>query len=129
MITHARDAQRDRYEELKHRIDEGDEAKPSRWSTRSDARTRRVAELEDREAQLAEAREALNRMSAEAGASTAKDEQHAAALEDVSGSSSLIGRAPRSPLREEAESRADLAAQSSDINVDDCPRGAPGRHL
>ena len=83
-LRDARDAQRDRYEELKQRIDEGDEAQAialEHAERRADAAS---AELEDREAQLAEAREALNRMSAEAGASTAKDEQHAAALEDVS---------------------------------------------
>ena len=84
-LRDARDAQRDRYEELKQRIDEGDEAQAialEHAERRADAAS---AELEDREAQLSEAREALNRMSAEAGMSTAKDEQHAAALEDVSG--------------------------------------------
>jgi len=119
-LRDARDAQRDRYEELKHRIDEGDEASAlalEHAERRADAVT---AELEDREAQLAEAREALNRMSAEAGASTAKDEQHAAALEDVS--RQLV--VAREKLRE-AESRADLAAQSSDISTSTTALAAP----
>ena len=51
-------------------------------------------------------------MSAEAGASTAKDEQHAAALEDVSRQLVIA----REKLRE-AEGRAELAAQSSDIST------------
>ena len=59
-------------------------------------------------------------MSAEAGASTAKDEQHAAALEDVS--RQLV--VAKEKLRE-AESRADLAAQSSDISTSTTALAAP----
>ena len=119
-LRDARDAQRDRYEELRQRIDEGDEAQAialEHAERRADAAS---AELEDREAQLAEAREALNRMSTEAGLSTAKDEQHAAALEDVS--RQLV--VAREKLRE-AESRADLAAQSSDISTSTTALAAP----
>ena len=59
-------------------------------------------------------------MSQEAGASTFKDEQHAAALEDVS--RQLV--VAREKLRE-AESRADLAAQSSDISTSTTALAAP----
>ena len=52
--------------------------------------------------------------------STAKDEQHAAALEDVS--RQLV--VAREKLRE-AESRADLAAQSSDISTTTTALAAP----
>ena len=52
--------------------------------------------------------------------STAKDEQHAAALEDVS--RQLV--VAREKLRE-AESRADLAAQSSDISTSTTALAAP----
>ena len=83
-LRDARDAQRDRYEELKQRIDEGDEASAialEHAERRADAAS---AELEDRERQLAEARSALQRVSETVSTNDARDARHAEALEDMS---------------------------------------------
>jgi len=111
-LRDARDAQRDRYEELKQRIDEGDEAQAialEHAERRADAAS---GELEEKDSKLGEALAKVRKMTEKAGTHEARDERHASALEDVS--RQLV--VAHEKLRR-AEAQTALAAESSDIST------------